>query len=158
MVIRLATASELPRLEPLWRELYEHQRQHGMRLAVPEQGFQTWQETIEALLDRFAAVVVAEEEGAINGFASCRLRVLPPYFGGALVGSIGEVCVGAASRRGRVGRRLIEEALAWFRGQGVRRVELQVLADNPDARRFYRELGWREELVQMIWDDENGPA
>jgi hypothetical protein len=31
-------------------------------------------------------------------------------------------------------------------------VELQVVARNPDGIGFYRQLGWHEELLQMVWD------
>jgi GNAT superfamily N-acetyltransferase len=48
-----------------------------------------------------------------------------------------------------IGRRLLAFALEWFSAQGITRVELQVVAGNARAIRFYRQLGWREELVQM---------
>ena len=35
--------------------------------------------------------------------------------------------------------------------QQITRVELQVVAGNPDGIRFYRQLGWHEELLQMVW-------
>ena len=34
----------------------------------------------------------------------------------------------------------------------VARVELHVMVKNERARVLYRELGWTEEVVQMVWD------
>jgi GNAT superfamily N-acetyltransferase len=47
---------------------------------------------------------------------------------------------------------LLGFALEWFRAQQIARVELQVVSGNPDALRFYRQLGWHDELHQMVWD------
>jgi hypothetical protein len=32
-------------------------------------------------------------------------------------------------------------------------VELQVVAGNPEAVRFYERIGWTQELVQMVWTE-----
>jgi putative acetyltransferase len=47
--------------------------------------------------------------------------------------------------RGRgIGRRLAEESFSFARKQGYRKVVIQVLADNEQALRFYRSLGFRD--------------
>lgn len=157
MRIRHAAAEDFPTVKILWDALYAHQREHGMRLSVPADGFEAWQASMTPLLGRFATVVLAEDEqGEGAGFISCRLRTLPPYFGAQVVGAIGEVYVRDDCRGTGLGRQMLDATIEWCRAQGVMRVELQVLAGNPEAVRFYRGLGWHEELVQMVWD--NGPA
>ena len=42
-----------------------------------------------------------------------------------------------------LGRALIRQALAGFRGAGVTRVYLEVTAENAQAIRLYREAGFR---------------
>jgi hypothetical protein len=44
---------------------------------------------------------------------------------------------------------------SWFKQSGITRVELQVVMNNEPARRLYREMGWVEELVQMVWQGQD---
>jgi ribosomal protein S18 acetylase RimI-like enzyme len=161
MKILHATVTDLARVAPLWRALYEHQRQHGMRLVVPDSGFDSWSRAVAPLLGRFATIVFAEDEdGALAGFVSCRMQTLTPQFGSVIAGHIGEVYVRDDRRGVGVGRSMLVEALGWFRARDITRVSLQVLAGNPEAKEFYFRMGWHEELVQMVWEEDggNGPA
>lgn len=145
------TIAELPNLEPLWLECYAHQSEHGMMLTIPENGFQLWVQSLSSTLGRFATVFRATVDDEIVGFLACRIRNLPPYFGGFQVGFVSEVHVREANRRHGVGRKLSDAALVWFREQGIDRVELQVVVSNVGAIEAYRRLGWQGELYQMVW-------
>lgn len=149
--VRLAGADEIRGIEPLWRELYRHQSEHGMRLALPDSAFEAWVQSVVPFLGRFSVVVLAVDDGEQAGFVAGRTRTLPPYFGAGQVGAISEVFVGQRWRRLGVGRRLVERTIQWYREQEISRVELQVVSGNPEAVRFYERLGWQQELVQMIW-------
>jgi GNAT superfamily N-acetyltransferase len=152
LTLRHASLADLDSISPLWQALYQHQSEHGMLLKLPENAFDAWVKSIAPFLGRFADVVLAEENGRIIGFVAGRIRTQPPYFGSATVGAISEVFV-CDSHRGRgIGRRLLAFSLEWFQAQQITRIELQVVAGNPDGIRFYRQLGWHEELVQMVWD------
>jgi GNAT superfamily N-acetyltransferase len=155
LVLRQATVEDLDRIQPLWHALYHHQFEHGMLLPLPEGAYDAWLKSIQPFLGRFANVVLAEINGEIVGFVAGRIRTLPPYFGSATIGAISEVFVSDQHRSGGIGRRLLAFALQWFKDQQITRVELQVVAGNPDGIRFYRQLGWHEELLQMVW---TGPA
>ncbi len=152
LVLRTATLEDMDRIQPLWHALYQHQFQHGMLLRLPEGAYDAWLKSITPFLGRFANVVVGERNGEIVAFVAGRIRTLPPYFGSATVGAISEVFVSETHRSGGIGRRLLAYALEWFQAQQITRVELQVVAGNPDGIRFYKELGWHEELLQMVWD------
>ena len=151
-MIRFALAEELDKLESLWNALYEHQRSHGMRIALPQAAFSAWATAIRPSLNRFAIVVVAETVGRFVGFVAGRVRMLPPHFGSNPVGFIGEVFVADKHRSGGVGAKLLSSAIEWYRANGVERIELQVVSGNPDALRFYERLGWSPELVQLTFD------
>lgn len=154
-IVRLATAAEVRGLEPLWQDLYAHQAEHGMLLRLPDGAFDIWLKSIEPLLGRFAAVVVAVVDERIVGFVAGRTRMLPPYFGVGHVGAISEVFVSPEARRLGVGRVMLARMIDWYIEQGIRRIELQVVAGNPDAVTFYERLGWTRELVQMVWQDRS---
>ncbi len=152
VTVRQAVASELERLHALWTALYEHQAAHGMRIRLPPSAFEAWVEGIRPFLGRFAVVVVAQSADALIGFVAGRVRTLPPYFGSEQVGAISEVFVTEQRRSERIGEKMLDAAVAWYRGNGIRRIELQVVARNPHALRFYERLGWQRELVQMVLD------
>jgi len=151
-VIRPATREDFAAVEPLWVGLYQHQKDHGMLLAVSPSSFKDWAAAMTAVLGRFTCLFVAEREGRPIGFLAGRIRSLPPYFGGFPVGFISEVFVDETYRGKGIGRLLVAAAIEWFHAQKVWRIELQVLVGNTGARKVYRDLGWKEELVQMVWD------
>jgi ribosomal protein S18 acetylase RimI-like enzyme len=155
--VRPGGAADLAALAPLWRALYRDQRQAGMLLAVPENGFELWAEALAPLLGRFACLFVAEADGRPVGFLAGRLRSAPPWLGGEPAGFVSEVYVDAGWRGRALGERLVEAAVGWFGDSGVARVELQVLAGNEGARRLYRRLGFVDELFQMA-RRERGPG
>lgn len=153
-LIRLGSGDDLVRLESLWLALYEHQKRHGMLLDLPMDAFHHWTASLGPILDRFACLFVAEKNGELVGFLAGRIRFLPPYFGGSQAGFISEVYVADADRGHGLGRKLVSVATSWFQTLGLTRIELQVIMNNTPARNLYRELGWSEELIQMVWEPE----
>jgi len=147
--VRLGTAADLPRVQPLWEALYVDQAQQGMVLAVPPGSFASWRQQLEPVLGRFGCLVVAESAGALRGFVAGRIRPIPPYFGGGTAGFVGEVYTAPEARGRGAARRMLAVAADFFAEGGARRMELQVVPGNEGARAAYRKLGWREELVQM---------
>jgi len=66
-------------------------------------------------------------------------------------GYLHHLAVAADARRLGIGRALAEAGAAVMRAQGLPRVHLFVLANNPGGLEFWRSLGWwvREDLVMM---------
>ena len=173
-IIRHVTAEDWPRLRPLWLRLYEHQRAHGMLLELPPDAFELWRASLQPLLGRFAFVLLAEQQRAAEssdaaggprlaegaaaslGFLAGRVRSQPPYFGGRPAGFVSELFVEEARRGRGVAGALLDASVEWFAARGVARVELQVLVGNAFAREFYRRRGWKEELVQLVWQEGAG--
>jgi ribosomal protein S18 acetylase RimI-like enzyme len=151
VVIRVGTAEDLPSIQGAWLAMYQHMTSNGMLLDVSGEGFQQWASSIAPILGRFACMFIAEEAGEIVGFIVARIRLLPPHFGGFQVGSITEIFTDNAHRRRGIGRRLLDSATQWFTHRDIKRIELLVLSNNSAARKFYADLGWQEELVQMVW-------
>lgn len=154
VTIRAASTEELARVAPLWVALYQHQKDNGMLLELPADAYQKWAASIGSLLGRFACLFLAESNGEAVGFLAARIRSIPPYFGGGQTGFISEVYVDGRRRSERIGERLMAATNHWFRDLGITRIELQVIANNIGAREFYARHGWREELVQMVWQGE----
>lgn len=150
LVIRNATPADLEGVAPLWHALYAQQRREGMQVEVSPDGHRRWVESLTPVLGRFALVVVAEADGRLIAFVAGRIRSLPLYFGGERAGFVSEGYVEESYRRRGIGTLALERVLTWFEEQQIRRVELQVVVNNDDARRFYRRHGWSEELLQLV--------
>lgn len=94
-----------------------------------------WQEVM--LSRSLRAVLVAEEAGAVVGFAV-----------GVLLAGVAELehlCVLAAHRRAGIGQALVEAVRAWALSQACTSLELEVRASNAAAIRFYARLGFSEQ-------------
>jgi len=149
--IRSIAADDWLQLEPMWRALYDHQRLHGLLVSLPSDAYQLWVDALRPLLGRFAFVYVAEWNESLVGFLSGKIRSLPPHFGGEAVGFLGELFVAPLHRDQGIASKLLETAHVWFMEGGIKRVELQVLSANAEAREFYGRRGWTEELLQLVW-------
>src|SRR5437773_3953188 len=132
--IRPGTQEDFPRLAPLWKALFEHQRANGMLIELPEDAFEKWAASLSPVLERFACLYIAEADSGLVGFIAGRIRALPPYFGGHPTGFISDVFVAEVHRGAGIGRELMKLATAWFMEQKVTRIELQVIAQNDRAR------------------------
>jgi len=157
-LIRAGTSEDIQRLDSLWLALYEQQKTNGMLVKLPPDAFDQWVASLAPILDRFACLFVAEKAGELVGFLAGRIRSLPPYFGGTQTGFISDVFVAEAHRGKGLGRKLVSTATSWFQQLGLSRVELQVITNNTPARELYRQLGWAEELVQMVWAPKTANA
>jgi ribosomal-protein-alanine N-acetyltransferase len=82
---------------------------------------------------------VAETEGRLAGFAVG--KVGPG--GDGVVGELESVAVAAEERRHGVGRALCEAVIAWCRGLGAARMELEVRAQGVAAIALYEALGFK---------------
>ena len=88
-----------------------------------------------------AAVFVAETREGIVGRLSIARDAHPASFHVADLG----LMVAAAARRRGIGRALLEQAVAWAREVGVRKLELHVFPHNEAAIALYESYGFRRE-------------
>ena len=94
-------------------------------------------------LKRFphAAVFVAEVDGTLVGRLSLSRDTHPSSYHVADLG----LMIDAGHRRRGIGRALLEAAVAWARGAGVRKLELHVFPWNEPALRLYEAFGFERE-------------
>jgi ribosomal protein S18 acetylase RimI-like enzyme len=114
---------------------------------------------LELLEEPRARVLVAEDEsGAVVGMAS--LWIKPDLAHGDTVIEVPTLVVAKGSRRGGVGKLLMEEiqGLAAENDAGV--IELIATRENAPARNFYKSLGFVETdhvSLEFVGDMENPP-
>jgi len=152
--IRMGSVDDLETLRSPWQVLYAHQIEHGLLVRLPGDAFEKWVASLRGVLGRFACLFIAESGDEPTGFLTGRIRSLPSYYGGDPVGYVSDVYVIPGARGSGTGRQLLTAASHWFHERGIRRMELQVIPGNEQAREFYTALGWKEELLQMVYTIE----
>jgi RimJ/RimL family protein N-acetyltransferase len=97
-------------------------------------------------LKRFpdAAVYVADDDGDVVGRISL---ARDPHPASRHVADLG-LMVAATHRRRGLGTALLEQAVAWARDVGVRKLELHVFPWNEPALRLYEAFGFEREGVR----------
>lgn len=152
---RNATEDDFPTLMAMYEKLNAFFYGVGYRLPHPENVGQAWLDSFRRTLGRFSQVFVAEVDGEVVGFMLCRVKRVPAYMGGVLVGELSDMWIEEKGRRQGIGDMLSRLALDWLRAQEVHSVEIQVLRDNEASWKLYERMGFQLEfrVGRLLWED-----
>src|SRR5262249_41959930 len=136
---RLFQPGDLPEVLEIGRTAFSFARFHAdpaLSPAVADQVNETW--TRNCCLGTAAdAVVVAEEEGRIASYVTCKADQ------NTRTGTIILVATAAWARRRGAAYRASSAALQWFATQGLETAEVGTQLRNIPAARVYESLGFR---------------
>jgi GNAT superfamily N-acetyltransferase/predicted O-methyltransferase YrrM len=120
----------------------------GRCLREPGYGTEFVHQMLEQASGPDGVVLVAQDDGAVIGFASGRVETRSEHQRLAVVdfrnGIVPELYVAPDWRRRGVGRALLEELNAHFRSHGCGASVIEVFAPNHEVRQFYAALGYEE--------------
>jgi len=152
---RVGTEDDYPVIMGFYEKLDAFFREIDLGLPMPEDVGQAWLDSFSRLYGKFSLVHIAEIDGEIVGFMLSRIKRVPPYWGGVMVGTLSDMWIEEKGRRFGIGRKLSELALDWLREQGVHSIEIQVLAQNDPSWKLYESMGFKPELRQarLMWED-----
>lgn len=154
---REAVEADFPAVAALYEKLDNLLRQHTYSFPRVEKVGELWLDMFRRTLGRFSALYVAELDGEIVGFIVARLKRVPEYLGGVMVGELKDMWVEPKVRRLGIGEALLRLAIEWCRSQGVYSCEAQILLGNEPIIELVEYLGMKKELYQLrlSWDDYN---
>lgn len=96
-----------------------------------------------------SCVFVADDDGQTVGYVYAGLEPLSWKELRGPAGFIHDVAVNEDARRGGVARQLLAAAIDWLREHGAPRVILWTAAPNEAAQRLFRDLGFRDTMLEM---------
>jgi ribosomal protein S18 acetylase RimI-like enzyme len=165
---RTATEADFPIIMEMYELLNAYFYQMGYHLPHPENVGQVWLDSFRKTLGRFSNVFLAEmpvyadaEESEpvgslrIAGFMLCRLKRVPAYMSGVIVGELSDMWIIPEARRMGLGDKLSRLAIDWLRSQGAHSIEIQVLRDNEASWKLYDRMGFQLEyrVGRLLWED-----
>jgi ribosomal protein S18 acetylase RimI-like enzyme len=160
-VVRPARRRDLPTLGRLGTLLVEaHHAFDAQRfLAASDRtpaGYASFLAT--KLDDPDAALLVADHDGDVVGYAYAELEGYDYMSLRAPAGVLHDVVVDAGARRRGIGRLLVEAALAYLKSRGAPRVVLSTAERNEAAQRLFASMGFRRTMVEMTRELEDAPG
>ena len=146
---------DFPIVQDMFNLLNTYFYQVGYRLPNPDNVGELWLDSFRRTLGRFSNVFIAELDQKVVGFMLCRLKRVPAFMGGVMVGELSDMWIDPTARRMGIGEKLSRLALDWMRQQGAHSVEIQILRDNEASWKLYEGMGFQLEyrLVRLLWDD-----
>jgi ribosomal protein S18 acetylase RimI-like enzyme len=135
----------------LMRTHYDFDR---LRFLAPAEGTEAgYAAFLGSLLDSDEdCVFVAELDGAIAGYVFVALEPLSWKELRGPAGFIHDLAVAGEARRAGIGMKLMQTALDWLRERNAPRVILWTAAPNEAAQALFREMGFRETMVEMTME------
>jgi len=149
MLIRPAQAADIPKMAELRSREWETVEYWQTRIGSYLSGEGSPREALPDRAAFVAAILVAMEGDELVGFiAGHRTR----RFG--CDGELQWINVAREKRGGGIAGKLVAELGAWFTGQGISRVCVDVAPENMSARKLYTRCGARPLKPHwMVWDD-----
>ena len=155
VVYREAVEADFPAVAALYAKLDQLLRRYTYAFPAVENVGELWLEMFRRTLGRFSVLYVSEVEGEVVGFIVARLKRVPEYLGGVMVGELKDMWVETGVRRLGIGEKLLRLAIEWCRSQNVYSCEAQILVGNEPIIQLVEYLGMKKELFQLrlSWED-----
>ena len=149
-VIRAAKRNDLPAVVRLWREMWDLHAALDSRFATSPDADRAMREFLDGHYDSDdSRIVVADEGGALLGYALGTILENPPAIPNPRFGYVADLAVTAAARRAGLGARLLQELHSWFRSCDITTAEVQVAVINRESRAFWRKNGYGDFLERL---------
>ena len=151
-VIRRAARADLPHLGRLGALLVaaHHELDSRRFLAATRQTQDGYAQFLGTQLDApNAAVLVAEETGAVIGYAYLAVESYDYMSLRGPAGVLHDIIVDPERRRHGVGRRLLEAAFEYVQSRGLSQIVLSTAEGNKAAQQFFAGVGFRRTMLEM---------
>ena len=155
VVYRQAEESDFPAVAAHYEKLDYLLHQYTYSFPSVDNVGELWLDMFKRTLGRFSVLYVCEVDGVIAGFIVARLKRVPEYLGGVMVGELKDMWVEPEVRKLGIGEELLRLAIEWCRAQNAYSCEAQILVGNQPIINLIEYLGMKTELYQfrLNWED-----
>jgi ribosomal protein S18 acetylase RimI-like enzyme len=150
-VIRAATRQDIPAMVRLWEELMDFHQARDPFFTRSRQGCELFARFVEENLHSdTACVLVAVVEDRIVGYCQAVLDRHPAALAKSDFGQILDFGITADSRRSGIGTQMFQALCAWFRREGMHRIEVRHSTYNEIGACFWPKMGFRPYLETLF--------
>jgi len=136
--VRRAQPEDQDPVGDLWVQLLDEQDELEDRFGIADDARDRWDNDFPMWLDdETYRVYVAESDDDIVGFASAHRWGPPPIYAESSEVYLDELYVRPDDRREGIGTQLVDAIRDWTDRIGARRIRLNVLSANEEARAFW---------------------
>lgn len=147
VIYREGVEADLPAVAAFYDKLDAFLRTYPFTYPEVEDVGTKWLEIFRRTMGRFSIVYIAEYQGEMVGFIMARLKRVPDYLGGVMVGELKDMWIVPEARRLGIAKKLLRMAAEWCWAQGVHSLEGQIMMDNEASFKLLSSvLGVKKEL------------
>lgn len=141
-------------LSEVWKEFMDFHNRIDPYLMRKEDGHIIFINYIRELVAKPEEnlLLVALDGGHVVGYSLSTVAKRAPVFEQQVYGLISDMAVAGSHRRKGVGEKMLAEIFEWFRGKGIKRVELSVVHGNPVGGHFWKKQGFKDYLRRVYRD------
>lgn len=150
MKIRIATADDIPQIQPLWRILMEmHAEMEPMfkPVADAEEKFAVFLASV--LTNDNFFVTVAEIDSKIVGYVIVSVSNTPEVFVLRRRMYVQDMVINPEYRRRGIGKELFDAVMKLAKEQKIEKLDLLVAVKNEESNKFWKAMGFEPALNYM---------
>lgn len=136
-------------VKSLFKDMFVEMQGFDLAHDLKEEGESIWLDSVKRMLNKTIVIFYALEEDKIFGFSVGSVRLLPAFLGIKKLGFISYVYVDPSMRSSTIGTHLVTSLEQWFGENNCLSIELEVLNKNLPAHRFWRKLGYQDNMIIM---------
>ena len=150
-LIRKARLADLDPVLDLWTALMLHHKDKHFIFWLESDQEQPIRVILsQRIQDPRSSLFVAESKGELVGLLAASIKDKSVAYQYHKTGYIAETIVLEPFRNQGIGQELYDHAISWFKACKVDYVELQVAAQNPEAREFWERQGFEIATAHLV--------
>lgn len=153
LLIRTARESDLDVLAGLYMDLYDTLDGFGLPFSLD---LNSIKDILSVMLkSKLCCVLVAEYKGTVCGFLTAGIARMDrklKFAGESTIGTIHDVYIAPDYREKHIAAQMLQKAETWFRDNGVKIIESNILVENRVSAAFFHKNGYKE-LARIVYKE-----
>lgn len=157
ITIRKATLEDIPQIVQLWTNFMENHDEIVLKRNKRLESYVIRKKTapnnygsfLREQLQSTGTAFIAEVDGAAVGFTLLVVKDEIPIYKIEKIGCISDLFVKEEFRGKGISSKIRDEALKWFKMQGISNISVLLYSDNPFVHSVYKKWGFFDYKIEM---------